>query len=513
MNNSGSNIASRQGAFIPIGILALLAAVGMAEFLPQTVALLVLLVVFFTGLAVFFFRRENVPAVWLLLPVFYFFPYENINPLVRETAQYFSIYRRIFGPLNVWELLMGATGILLITQRLKRGRFTVRGIPEGPWFFLLMFYLFAFVVGLLHVKGNLLSYGNTDLTRPFVASQVILYMVLIYWITMNSLETPEDIRATVRLLRGISILLVAYGIVRGVLILKGILPTIWPFGLPIIIYNQMVMLYLVVFWGVLYFFERRQPQPMGGFWTVVAVLLILTSTRRFNYFVLVAGMLASVAVAVRFYRLQAKAVWQKIRRPLVGSILALVLVLLIFPNWFEVVGYSFRSFNIFGVNDTITNNDIRRFALSNLFLNMFRRPYTLLTGFGLGTTWQAIVYQPFDTLFLTVNSEFLRRSLGWYPQFPLPYLNAVYRYGIAGTLLYWGLLIWLFRRYFSWLKLNRSPGFPTAFYLAALILMPFFLGLIGDIYNPTGPIFVGLLLAVVERTYELQQSGEDPWPE
>lgn len=505
-NNGSSNYPAAVYA-----VLALLAGVGAAEFLPQTAALAALLLVFAAGLGLFFFREKNVPAVWLLLPVFYFFPYENVNPLVRESEQYFSVYRRILGPLNIWEVLMGAAVLLLLARRLKRGKLTVRGIPEGPWLFMLLFYLFAFIVGFLHVKGNLLSYGNTDLTRPFVASQVILYMALIYWITVNSLEEAKDVRATVHLLRNLSVVLVLYGIVRGVLILKGVLPTIWPFGLPIILYNQMVMLYLVVFWGLLYFFARRQPESMGGFWLVVAALLILTSTRRFNYFVLVAGTLISLGIAVRFYRLPLGQLWRRLRKPLAVFALALLLIVLVFPEWFQIVGYSFRSINIFGVNDTITNNDIRRFALSNMFLNLFRRPYTLLTGFGLGTTWQAIVYQPFDTLFLSVNSEFLRRSLGWYPQFPLPYLNAVYRYGVAGTLVYWGLILWLFRRHYSWLKVEQPAQFPTAFYLAALVLMPFFLGLIGDIYNPTGPVFVGLLLGIVERTHELQRSGVNPW--
>ena len=498
---------------LAVVFLTAISLIGMAEFLPQSASLMLLAATFAAAWLWVFFREKNIPAVWLLLPVFYFFPYENVNPLVRETEQYFSVYRRIIGPLNVWEILLVGTVLLLVGRRLKQGSLRFRGIPEGPWFFILVFYLFAFVAGLLHVKGNLLSYGNTDITRPFVASQVILYMVLVYWITANSLDSPEDVLNTVRVLRGISIALVLYGVVRGILILKGILPTIWPFGLPIIIYNQMVMLYLVVFWGLLYFFEKRQAQSMPGVWAIIAALLILTSTRRFNYFVLVAGLVFTLAVAVHFYRFSFLSVWRKLRTPLLAFVLATLLLLLIFPDWFEVVGYSFRSFNIFGVNDQITNNDIRRFALSNMTLNMLRRPYTLLTGFGLGTTWKAIVYQPFDTLFLNVNSEFLRRSLGWYPQFPFPYVNVIYRYGFVGVVVYWGLIVWLFRRYYSYFREKRSSAYPTAFYLAALIVMPFFLGLIGDIYNPTGPIFVGILLGIVERTYELERRGDRIWPE
>ncbi len=492
-------------------IIFLLMFIGMAEFLPVRLTLVLLLSCFMAGAALWALDRRWIPALWLLLPVFYFFPYENINPLVRETGEYFNVYSRIFGPMSVWDVVLVLAMALIGVQKMKKGKFVLRGIPVGPWLLILLFYLFAFFMGFLHVKGNLLSYGNTDVLRPFVASQVILYMFLVYWITANSLESGADVVATVRLLKTLSVLLILYGLVRGVLILQGILPTIWPFGLPIILYNQMIMLYLVVFWGWIYYMHKDQPVAISGLWLSLALILILTSTRRFNYFVLVAGSLAAIVVATHFYRLSAKGAWLTLRKPLMGFVVVVFLILLIFPNWIESVLYSFQSINIYRVNDTITNNDIRRFAMSNMFLNLFERPYTLLTGFGLGTTWKAIIYQPFDTLFLSVNAKFLERSLGWYPQFPLPYLNAIYRYGVIGTLVYWTLCGALLVGYYKKLVKFRDQYFPFAFYLGSLILIPFFLGLIGDIYNPTGPVLAGILIALIERTLALQEAGEIRW--
>lgn len=483
--------------------VSLIALIGMCEFLPIPVSMAALLSVFVTALFLLLFSKKSLPLIWLLLPVFYFFPYENINPLVRETGDYFSIYKRIIGPLNIWELFIGFTFIAFIVQKLKSGKFNLQGFSNLSWFGILSVFLFAFVMGLLHVRGNLLSYGHTDILRPFVASQAILYMVVFYFLTINTIRSQRDVRHTIWLVKYLSILLILYGILRGILILTGKLTTIWPFGLPIVLYNQMIMLYLIVFWGWIDFFVTKKEKSISNFWVLFAVLLILISTRRFNYFILIAGSLLAIVAAKNFSHLSAKNFVKKMLVPVTVFAAFLVLFMIVFPTYLESVTSSLRSLNIYNLNDAGTNNDIRRAAMENLFLNLSHRPYTFFTGFGLGTTWQAVVYQPFDTLFRSVNSDFMMKSMGWYPQFPLPYINLIFRYGILGVVTFWTLCVWLALGFYRRLKRIDLSGLPVGYYIGTLIFVLLFLSSFGDIYNPTAPILVGFLIGLLERTFHL----------
>ena len=491
------------------GGMVLLAAVGLVLFalvpLPELGIVVVLLLTLVS--VVYLSQKWPVTTLWVVLVVYYFMPFSSINPLIRAGGEYFTIYKRIFGPLSVWDVLLGLAFILILISRLRHGQLTFPGLPSGTWLAILGIYLFAFLMGLLHTHGNLLSYGRTELLRPLVAAQPILYKFALYWITATVLQTPLDIRKTIQFVKWLSLSLILYGIIRAVLIFSGVIITMWPFGLPIVLYDQMMMLYLPIFWGLLAFLASEKVVTIKPVWAVLAIVFIISSARRFNYLLLGGGLLLVLILTWRFYPGQSgRQLFRKLRLPLLILVMAAAIVVVIMPTLIERVVYTTQTLDIYRATDPGTGSDIRRGEINNLFLNLQQRPYSYWCGFGLGTTWKAITYQPYDSFSFT--RETLIRGLDWYPQFHLPYISLLFRYGVLGSCLYWLLCVFLLSRFYLNLKrLAQFQELPFAFYLGGLIFIILILPSIGDSVNPTAPILVGFLIGIIERTVALYSTG------
>ncbi len=451
-------------------------------------------------------HKWQLSALCLLLIVFYFFPYSSISPSVRAEGGYFTIYQRNLGPLSAWDVFIILSLLSILFHRLKEGRFVITGIPSGTWLGILGCYATAFLIGLLHVQGNLLSYGMTDLSRPFVALQPILYMFAVYWITESSIQTKKQISLTIRFLKWLSIGLIIYGVLRGIFIFTGKVETMWPFGLPIILYDQLMMLFIPVFWGLLSFLAKEKTKQISLFWTALASIFIIISARRFNYFLLIAGIVLVLFCCYKIYNIKLRYLTKRMLPLLAGVLLFILVMIIALPGTVEKMGYTFRTLNFFKMTDLETGSDIRRAEINNLFLNLKERPYSYLFGFGLGTTWRAIKYQPYDSFSFTKKT--LVRTRGWIPQFHLPYISLLFRYGIAGSMLYWLLCFALVNRYLKKIKNLQSEINSVSFYLAGVLFIFLILPNIGDSVNPTAPILVGFLVGLLERTFHLFSVGE-----
>lgn|GEM_PF-4939210 len=492
--------------------LAASVSLGMVETLPIAIYFVAFAGILVLASAALFRSEPHYPIIALLLIFFFFFPYESVNPTVRATGEYFSMYRRLIGPFHTWHLFLFWSLLMLGAQQALRGDWRFRGIPVGFWLLILGFYVFMFLWGGLHIRGNVLSYGYTDTLRPFVSFQIIVTMFMTYFITANSIRDKTDLELVTRILRILFIALTLYGIVRSVLILAGIVQTTWIFGLPIILYDQMVLLYLAIGWGLAEYLIRADKPAISKWVLMIMILLILTSTRRFNYIILfLTGILTFAATRIA-YPTTARALLRRAATVQVPVALTGILLILLVPSWWESVMFSIQSINFLKNNEFITNSDVRRFALMNLFQNMQMRPYSWLVGFGLGTTWKPIGYQPLDVTYLSVNAAYLAKSVGWLPQFSLPYLSLFFRYGIAGALFYWMLCTGLAFSLFQKLKRASIPARLKPLGIGGTVFILLFLPTIGDGFNPTAPILLGFLIGYFERLVELYPAENHPTP-
>ncbi len=444
-----------------------------------------------------FLRPVQPVHFWIfLLAIFYFFPYSSINPAVRSGGNYFTLFRKFGGLFSVWDFLLFAGLLHVIFLKLKQERLTVRGFDFPEMRAFSIFGVWAFVWGWLHIFGNLLGYGPTDLLRPFVVFQVFFYFLTVYLLTLNWLERREDWEVAVRWLKRLTWLLALYGMVRFAGILSGKIETMWPFGLPVVLYDQMTMLYLPVFtWVASLVLGKAGWRGLGGL-ALFSTFFILISARRFNYFLLVAGTLVTLLLAGFLAEEFGKKI-AKIFLKLAGVfVLSLFILGIFFPSGLKHVGVAFQSINIYKKDvAAVTGSDIRRQELKNLVLNLNERPYGYFVGLGWGTKWKAIAYQPLDSFSYT--EKYLQKSLGWFPQFHLPYVGLLYRYGVLGLVFFWGILGLLFYRIFKRIRrFGVQEHRPLFIGMLAFLLL--FLPTFGDSANPTFMILAGFYLGLLE---------------
>ena len=442
-------------------------------------------------------KPPRLVSFWVVfLAVFFFFPYSTINPMVRSTGTYFTLYRKIGGLFSVWDLLLIGLFIILLLFKTQQKHLDFRGFSFPELLFLLGFVLWSFLWGILHISGNLLAYGPTGILRAIIILQVFLYFLAVYLLTLNLLSDQSDWQMAKKWLVRLTGLLVLYGILRLIGILSGKITTMWPFGLPVILYDQMLMLYLPIFaWVAGKILGRRNWKGLGVV-AFVSIIFILLSARRFNYILCAAGGLITWILAAWW---NGDFLKTTIRSGLkfvlvLGAVTAILFVS--FPTVADRITETVQSLNIYRNGEqAAAGSDIRRQEVVNLFKNLNARPYAYALGMGLGTKWKAIAYQPFDSFSFT--EKYLRTSLGWFPQFHIPYFSLLYRYGILGIIIFWGGLFLLLGRLFIKLKPLKMSG-DAPILLAMIVFLALVLPSFGDSVNPTGFILSGFYLGLLE---------------
>ncbi len=453
---------------------------------------------------IFWREAKKIWPLLLALAAFYFLPYSSIDPGLRAEEKFFSMYHRFAGFLSGWEVLLIIAGGTLLVHALLAGnvQLTLGKLDSAPALFLL--FAIALALGLLHVDGSLLSYGTTEIKRSVIAFLPIFYLVVMYLLVMNFLPNEIAAQALLRALTILTTLLATYGLIRLALILQGRLVTMWPFGLPIVLYDQMVMLYPLIFTiAALALFnisnrDARRRWYHGLLWSVL-VTFILISARRYNYLLLAAGLLLTVVAALALQQWRMKKILLAAMKATVIFMVVLFALRWIAPQAVRGVTQSLATLELGSRLSNRYGGDIRRAELANMFANMERRPYSYLVGMGLGTKWQTLVEQPLDNF--TYPKAYVATSRGWFPQFHLPYVAGLYRFGMLG---FAGLLAWMiFYWHRRWQKL-KSLATPQlrAHALAMMIFLLLILPNLGDSANPTVAILSGVCMGILDRLLE-----------
>lgn len=446
-----------------------------------------------------------------LLPLvicFYFMPFSPVAPEDREAGSVFvTIYTRFGGLVSIIDLLLlGALAAALWRKLRRRGsaNFSL-GQPFGPIVFFAIFAI-ALLLGVLHSHGGLLAYGPTPLRNVLARGLLLAQGLAAYMIVLNCLETRQQGLRFIYFLEWLGFALAAYGVLRALLIAVGYVRTLWPNGLPIVLYDQMAMLWVPIYTFSALYLLRSRISPARGTLVFVMFLLVMISTRKFSYILLFGGVTAIMLLGVIARR------WTMLRNArVVGTaamafLLFIVALSLMVPRFQTAMMTTFKAVNMASKEGQRHGGRIRLAEIPNTFANLDRRPYAYVTGVGIGTMWQAIHHQPMDQF--TKNLGF--RS-GWYPQVHVPYFAMLYRLGFAGTLL---LLLWLFLYANGILRrIKILPAGVWARLVAILVYLLFGLPALIDSANPTGFILAGLYLGALTpflRQRQLTPAEGDP---
>ncbi len=428
-----------------------------------------------------------------LLTIFYFSSYTKISTETGPAEKNISIHFHWGGLVSVWEVLLLGALALIVARNVYHGRGVLNLGPSTGIFAFFALITISFVIGLLHSSGGVLKYGITGLKRPVIAYMTPVYFFLIYLICINTLVRRSQLLLVLRFLHWLTIGLLAYGVVRLFLMLAGDFGGLWFFGLPIVLYDQMAMLYAPIFILLALFFQGRSFKKR--YWPGFALMLffILCSTRRFNYLLLALGLFLTVALGYSLKLWTLPKVFKKTGQSLAVSIAGFAVVALLIPGFTSGVFTSIKTLNVWSKLGQQQSGDMRIAEFENLFENLNERPYTYIAGFGLGPLWRAIEPQPVDPL-----TRRLRLKRHWYTQFHLPYISMIYRLGLLGSavFLFWFLIY--MKNLYSRLKNSRRSLQPIL--LGPFVFLMMILPSLLDSFNPTAWTLCGLYAALLEKT-------------
>jgi len=480
--------------------------------IPGFVLLAILPLPIITGIAtlglvgiIFLWKRQrlaifwgDIKPIWPLLVVlfaYFYFPFSSVDPKIRTSGEYFSIYSRFVAGLSIWEMLLLFCFSVLMWRKWRSGALNLsfgnwRGVPLYLFFFAL-----AIAIGLLHVDGSVLGYGPTELRWVIVATMPIAYFLAIFLLIVNIVETRQQTERMIKWLDRFTFGLIIYGVVRLILIMTGYVQTLIPFGLPIVLYDQMNLFYAPIFIITARLVMKEKLGTLQYINLILMLFFILCSTRRFNYIFLVLGVVTVLAIGVLSNSWSVKHFLGFLSKGVAAFALALIALMIAVPSFVDGVANSVNSINMFSKFGQKYGGDSRVAQIENIFANLKRRPYAYLIGFGLGTKWQAIEPQPMDSM--AFPEEYMRQSKGWYPKFHLPYVASFYRFGIIGATC---LIMWIGFYLKAYLRILRMKNVTNkSFCMGTIAFLAISLPMIGDSTSPVLPILCGLYMGIMEK--------------
>lgn len=220
-------------------------------------------------------------------------------------------------------------------------------------------------------------------------------------------------------------------------------------------------------------------------------LIILSSTRRFNYLILISGFFITLFLIHKVKRIGLGVIVKNFLKILLFLLIIFLVIILLLPDFVIGVYDSVRSIYFLSEYSLSYGGNIRKAELENMFLNMNKRKYSYLVGYGLGTRWEAIIDISFGPL--DHDKKEINKSINWWPQFHLPYISLIYVYGILGFLLMLFIVFMFLKRSVYFIKKFENKKYYQAQVIAItsyLVLTMFFLG---GSFNPTSAIFCGVL--------------------
>ncbi|MFQ5824749.1 MAG: hypothetical protein ACE5JB_11880, partial [bacterium] len=225
------------------------------------------------------------------------------------------------------------------------------------------------------------------------------------------------------------------------------------------------------------------------------LFFIFSSGRRLNYLLLLLGVIGIIVVGIFNGDYTISKLIKNSKKLTVYIIVILICLILLLPNFGQSVAFAFKTLDMSSKVGQAHGGDIRVAEIKNLFLNMNQRPYTYIFGFGLGTKWKEIIHQPMDSY--TFQQKYLEKAQAWFPQFHLPFISTLYRFGFLGTILLLTIVVRLVLKYIRQIRKTHSLYYKSHFMAMSVFI---FLTLIniGDSLNPTMPIMAGFLIGLLE---------------
>ena len=443
--------------------------------------------------------KKNIYGLWFLLILFYFIPYQSPDYLARIGERlYFSLFKRFNSILCIWDVLIFSLAAFLIINRLVKGKLNFVGIQYKEIRLYIYLMIFAFINGFLHVSGSFLSFGPTEFLRPIISFMPFFYLIFMYLLTVNLIESKKDLDRTYNFIWILTILLIFYSIYRLIGILSGRFDALMMFGLPMILYDQMSLIFYPIFLYISLYLLKVKSKKKNILVALSLFLIILSSTRRFNYIILISGFFITLFLIHKVKRIGLGVIVKNFLKILIFLLIIFLVIILLLPDFVIGVYDSVKSIYFLSEYSLSYGGDIRKAELENMFLNMNKREYSYLVGYGLGTRWEEIIDVPFDGM--SHEKKEMNKGFNWWPQFHVPYFSLIYVYGILGFLFMIAIVLMFLKRSVYFIKKFENKKYYQAQIIAItayLVLTMFFLG---GSFNPTGAIFCGILYGLQVST-------------
>ena len=460
-------------------------------------------------------NRRPVLLFWFMLVVLAVVPHSSVDPEIREVGTAvgggFSLFTRYFGGvLNLWEVLLAITLLFMLLHYFGRNREAGRLQLRGglPFVIFTALILVAIANGLLRI--SLFAWGTGTPRNVIQSSLPAVYLILSFLLVGQVVRNSVDWRETALLVVKVGVgLVLLTGVVRFIGIMTGQVSTLWHWGLPIVIYDQMIWCYFpIVLLFVTCWLERFRLRLFLP--ALLGLIFILLSTRRLDYLYIPMVIIAALfLVPVRSTAGGGRALpgplllmWRT--RGVVVALGVLVAgVIFIAPAISEGVLNAIRSLNVVEYGSSF-GGSVRLTEVENLFLNLEYRPLTYVYGYGLGVPWKAI--QPIAYGAFSFTEGVLREGSGWYPQFHIPYFSQLYRFGVGGWLVMMGTVLMIFLRHRR--IIARALPRDRLLLLPLAATVPIVLAGIGDSVNSYPYVLIGAAWGLLEAHPAVCRGGD-----
>lgn len=452
------------------------------------------------GIIGFYFSlKKSLYGLFGFLFLFYFIPYSSPDYLSRiGEASRFSLFSRFGSTFCVWDILLFLFAGLLFIKKLLKGKLKFKGIEYKEIRIYIYLMIFAFLNGFMHIHGSYLAFGPTEFNRPLVVFFPFFYMILMYLLTVNVIESKNDLEKTYDFIWLLSVLLIFYSIYRIIGIYTGKFDALMMFGLPMILYDQIVLIYYPIFLFVALYFLKVKSGKKNLIVAFILFLIILSSTRRLNYLILITGFFLTLFLIKRVSSISFRVFIKNLF--IILFILCMIFLVLVFflPDFTIGIYDSILSIYFLSEHGLSHGGEIRKTEIENMFLNMNKRKYSYLIGYGLGTRYEAIADVSFGLLDHTKKE--IEKNTNWWPQFHLPYISSIYIIGFLGFLAMIFIVLLFLKRSINYIRKMEDNKYYQAQMIAIVSYLLLTLFFPSGSANPTGMIFGGVLLGLHNLT-------------
>lgn len=484
---------------LPIGILITATVIGP---IPTMIVLMFALIIM--GFVTITLKNE-LYGMFFMIYLYLVIPYSSTDPILRRTGEYYNLFSRFSMFISPWDymmlLMIGIWGF----KKYQIDDFKIRWIEFVEIKIYLILMIIGLFVGLIHVNGSFMSYGPTRFIQPIISFIPFYYFVIMYLLTINFVNSKENLNLSLRFIKSINYIILSYAIVKLILYFTGIINTISGFGIPLIVYDQAILIVFLVLLYSSFVLTRVRSRYKNFLLSFLMLIIVIGSTRRFIYLVQFLGLLTVIFYCYKSRMVNFAGVL-KYGTKIIGFIgIAGVLVYLIIPDFVEAVGNSLKTLYTFADSDLLLGEKTRKAEIENIILNLNVNPYTYFFGYGLGTNWKTITPVPFDSFAFTQNV--FETSQIWFTSFHLPYLSKLYRFGYLGVTVF-VVLLWIFVK--RCLLIIRSISKNQDHKIFAIAISSYLTILIfesGDTVNPTVFIFTGFLYGILTSLYRFNKES------